>query len=108
MRLDSKTILLVEDNPSDVGLTLRPLEQFRIGNKMVVAEDRQEALDYKLPVVILTTSKQEEDIAAGYEFGANSYVRKPVDFRELAAAVAHLGLYWLVLNQARPNIELSR
>jgi two-component system response regulator len=149
MRLDSKTILLVEDNPSDVGLTVRALEQARIGNEMVVAEDGQEALDYlwgagahagrnvsdmpavilldlklpkvpglevlrrirgdtrtrRLPVVILTTSRQEEDIAAGYEFGANSYVRKPVDFREFAAAVAHLGLYWLVLNEAPPRLS---
>ena len=141
-----KTILLVEDNPSDVGLTQRALAKSRIANQLVTAGDGQEALDYlfaaakhtgrevsnlpalvlldlklpgidglevlrqirldprtsRLPVVILTTSKEEQDVAQSYDLGANSYIRKPVDFIQFAQAVAHLGLYWLVLNQPAP------
>ena len=152
MTIDSKVILLVEDNPSDVGLTERALEKARIANRMVVAEDGQEALDYlwgegahagrnaadlpalvlldlklpkvpgldvlrkirgdartrRLPVVILTTSKEEQDVAAGYELGVNSYVRKPVDFNQFVAAVRQLGLYWLVLNEAPPAVDQGR
>jgi CheY-like chemotaxis protein len=141
-----KTILLVEDNPSDVGLTRRALEKSHIANELVVAEDGQEALDYlfgggqftgpkmnelpalilldlKLPrvdglqvlrriradertsrlaVVILTTSSEEQDIAQSYDLGANSYIRKPVDFKQFVEAVQHLGLYWLVMNEPAP------
>jgi two-component system response regulator len=57
----------------------------------------------RLPVVILTSSKQERDLLEGYEIGANSYVRKPVDFAAFAEAVRHLGLYWLVLNESPPE-----
>jgi two-component system, response regulator len=57
----------------------------------------------RLPVVILTSSKQERDLLDGYELGANSYVRKPVDFTAFAEAVRHLGLYWLVLNESPPE-----
>jgi two-component system response regulator len=57
----------------------------------------------RLPVVILTSSKQERDLLDGYELGANSYVRKPVDFTAFAEAVRHLGLYWLVLNESPPD-----
>jgi CheY-like chemotaxis protein len=149
MTIDSKTILLVEDNPSDVGLTRRALEKNRIANELMVAEDGQEALDYiwgagahagrnvsdlpalmlldlklpkvpglevlrrvrgdprtrRLPVVILTTSREEQDVAAGYDLGVNSYVRKPVDFNQFAAAVEQLGLYWLVLNEVPPKVK---
>jgi two-component system, response regulator len=56
-----------------------------------------------LPVVILTSSKEEQDIVTGYKYGANSYVRKPVDFNQFADAIRQLGLYWLVLNEARPR-----
>lgn len=144
--MNSKTILLVEDNPSDVGLTRRALEKSHIANELAVAEDGQEALEYlfdvdpltglylndlpalilldlKLPkvdglqvlrqiradertsrlaVVILTTSSEEDDIAQSYDLGANSYIRKPVDFNQFVQAVQHLGLYWLVLNEPAP------
>jgi len=152
MNNHSRVILLVEDNPSDVGLTQRALEKARIANELIVAEDGEEALDYlwgtgahagrdaavlpavvlldlklpgisglevlrriradsrtrRLPVVILTTSKEEQDVAAGYDFGVNSYVRKPVDFNRFAAAVEQLGLYWLVLNEAPPTAKITR
>ncbi len=142
----TKTILLVEDKPSDSDLTKRALAKARIANELVVAEDGQEALDYlfgtgkysgqnavpslalilldlklprvdglgvlrqiranertkRLPVVILTSSKEEQDIADGYDFGANSYITKPVDFIQFAEAIANLGLYWLVLNEPPP------
>lgn len=138
-----KIILLVEDSPSDVGLTKRALEKSHIANELVVAEDGQEALNYlfgddpltgqkmnelpalilldlklpkldglqvlrriradehtsRLPVVILTTSSEEDDIAQSYDLGANSYIRKPVDFKQFVQAVQHLGLYWLVINE---------
>jgi len=144
--MKSKIILLVEDNPSDVGLTQRALAKSRVSNELVVAEDGQEALDYlfgagayagrevtelpalvlldlklprvdglevlrqiradertrRLPVVILTTSREEQDVAQSYDLGANSYIRKPVDFTQFAQAVEHLGLYWLVLNESAP------
>ena len=144
--MKSKIILLVEDNPSDVGLTKRALEKSHIANELVVAEDGQEALDYlfdsdpltgqkmndlpalilldlklpkldglqvlrriradeytsRLPIVILTTSSEEDDIAQSYDLGANSYIRKPVDFKQFVEAVQHLGLYWLVINQPPP------
>jgi two-component system, response regulator len=149
---NSRTILLVEDNPSDVGLTRRALEKGRLANDLVVAEDGQEALDYlwgtgtyagrdvsdlpslvlldlnlpkvtgmevlrrirgdartrRLPVVILTTSKEEQDLAQGYDLGANSYVRKPVDFKEFAAAIENLGFYWLALNETPPYVKERR
>jgi CheY-like chemotaxis protein len=139
-------ILLVEDNPSDVRLTRRALEQSHITNPLVVAEDGREALDYlfalgahagrdaaelprlvlldlklprvdglevlrqlranertrRLPVVILTSSQEQQDIMAGYELGANSYVRKPVDFAQFVEAVRILGLFWLLLNEPPP------
>ena len=144
--MNTKTILLVEDNPSDIELTKRALANANIANKVVVAEDGQEALDYlfgtghyagrdaapllavvlldlklpkvdgldilrriranrrtkRLPVVILTSSQEEQDIAAGYDLGANSYIQKPVDFLKFAEAIKTLGLYWLVLNELPP------
>ena len=145
--MESKTILLVEDNPDDEALTLRALKRNNILNEVVVARDGAEALDYlfargiysdrdpgispevvlldlKLPkvdglevlrriredertrrlaVVILTSSNEERDIIAGYELGANSYIRKPVDFNQFMEAVRQLGIYWLVLNVSAPG-----
>jgi len=142
-----KTILLVEDNPDDVELTLRVLKQNNITNQVKVVNDGVEALDYlfaegdysdrdisdlpavilldlKLPkvdglevlrriradertkltpVVILTSSKEEQDLINGYSLGANSYVRKPVEFGQFADAVRQLGLYWLLLNEPPPK-----
>jgi CheY-like chemotaxis protein len=141
-----KTILLVEDNLSDIELTRRALQKSRIANELAVAEDGQEALNFlfgvdpltgsninelpalvlldlklpkvdglqvlrqirtderasRLPVVILTTSSEEQDIAQSYDLGANSYIRKPVDFNQFVEAVQHLGLYWLVINEPAP------
>lgn len=144
--MTSGTILLVEDNPNDEALTLRALKKSGISNRVVVAHDGAEALDYLfctgtynerdpadmpavvlmdlnlpkiggleavrrirqktetelLPVVILTSSDEEEDRLRGYQVGANSYVRKPVEFHKFVAAVQQLGLYWLLLNEPTP------
>jgi CheY-like chemotaxis protein len=147
--MKSKNILLVEDNPSDVKLTKRALEQNQITNELIVAEDGQEALDYLfatgryadrnvrdlpavvlldlklpkieglevlqriraneftrlMPVVILTSSDQEQDMIASYKLGANSYIRKPVDFQQFTVAVRTLGMYWLLLNEPPPPVK---
>ena len=141
---DNRPILLVEDNPDDVELTLRALRKNNIQNEVIVAIDGVEALDYffakgkfegrdrnqrpvlvlldlklpkldglevlkqiradefskLIPVVILTSSKEEKDLVSGYELGANSYIRKPVDFGQFTEAVRQLGLYWLLLNES--------
>jgi two-component system response regulator len=147
----SRIILLVEDNPDDVELTLLAFEQSKIVNEIVVAKDGQEALDYlfaagnhtgdpallpevvlldlklpkidgldvlrrmradertrRLPVVVLTSSKEEHDVLQSYDLGANSFVQKPVDFAEFIDAARHLGLYWLVLNEAPPQASRER
>ncbi|MCK5057616.1 MAG: response regulator [Candidatus Aminicenantes bacterium] len=146
--MNEKVILLVEDDPNDVDLTLRALKKNNIKNRMDVAQDGVEALDYLfrrnkfkyleerklpevvlldlklpkidglevlrqirkneqtklLPVVILTSSKEEQDLINSYKLGANSYIRKPVDFNQFSDAVRNLGLYWLVLNETPPGM----
>ena len=144
--MKGKIILLVEDNPDDVSLTLRALKKNKILNEVVVVNDGVQALEYLfgtgayadrdvnvmpqlilldlklprleglevlrrlrsdertrlLPVVMLTSSDEEPDITDSYKLGANSYIRKPVDFAQFTEAVQQLGLYWLVLNQCPP------
>jgi two-component system response regulator len=144
MNIKDETILLVEDNPDDVELTMRALRKNHIANKVVVAGDGVQALDYLfgtgtyasrdprdnprlilldlklpkldglqvlarlrtdertklVPVVILTSSKEEHDLISGYKCGANSYVRKPVDFNKFVDAVHQIGLYWLLINES--------
>lgn len=143
-----RKILLVEDNPDDVQLTLRAFKKNNITAEVVVASDGVEALDWlfgtgghagrdvtdqpalvlldlKLPklnglevlqrlranprtksllVVVLTTSSEDADVVESYHLGANSYIRKPVDFDEFHRVIGQLGAYWLVLNeQPRPH-----
>jgi len=142
----AKIVLLVEDNPDDVELTLRAFKKNNIANKVIVVNDGEEALDYiyckgkysdrsqesiiavvlldlklpkvdglevikkiratestkTIPVVVLTSSKEEEDVIKSYRMGANSYIRKPVDFSQFLDSVKQLGLYWLLLNELPP------
>ena len=141
--MHTKVILLVEDNQDDEELALLAFRKSNIANKVVVARDGAEAIDYlfgtgshagcdspvlpqlvlldlklpkidglevlkrlradprtrRLPVVVLTSSREEQDLIESYDRGANSYVRKPVDFARFAEAIHQLQLYWLVLNE---------
>ena len=74
----------------------------KISGLEVLEKIRANAGTALIPTVILTSSKQEEDLLEGYRLGVNSYVRKPVDFNEFVEAVRQVGLYWLVLNEAPP------
>ena len=140
---NSIEILLVEDNPNDVELTLHALKKNNIANRIHVVRDGAEALEYlfgsgadagrdlnhtpkvilldlklpkvdgmevlkriksdertrPIPVVVLTSSREERDIVESYRLGVNSYINKPVDFEQFTEAVRQLGLYWLLLNQ---------
>lgn len=139
-------ILLVEDDPKDVELTLTALEEYNLANEVVVARDGAEALDYlycrgpfatrsndnpavllldlklpkvdglevlqqvksdeklrMIPVVVLTSSREEKDMVASYRLGVNAYVVKPVDFHEFVDAIKELGVFWAVINQAPPG-----
>ena len=143
-QLNPMEILLVEDNPTDVELTLRALKRHNLTNQVQVVSDGAQALDYlfgtgafagqkpstppkvvfldlklpkvdgrevlrrmkadertrMIPVVVLTSSKEESDIVESYKLGVNSYVVKPLDFDKFVEAVSELGLYWVLLNQA--------
>ncbi|MGA2599008.1 MAG: response regulator [Bryobacteraceae bacterium] len=136
-------ILLVEDNPSDLELTLHALKRHRLANRIEIVRDGQEALDFLLaedrrsnippkvilldlklpkvdgldvlrtikanpvtraiPVIVLTSSREERDMVEAYKLGVNSYVVKPVDFDQFTEAVRILGMYWLLLNE-RPRV----
>ena len=145
MRPEDIKILLIEDNPDDVELTLRAFKKHNLANHITVARDGEEALeiifqsgkesggrlrpdlillDLKLPkvdgmevlrqikensetkvipLIILTSSKEENDLAESYRLGANSYIRKPVNFEKFTEVVMQLGLYWLLINEPPPN-----
>jgi|SRR5882672_5793408 len=147
MSANEVDILLVEDNQDDMDLALHSLRRENLANKIFVARDGEEALEFLfcrgafaqrsfdhppkivlldlklpkvdgievlrqvkgdtrtklIPVVILTSSKEERDVVDGYNLGANSYIQKPVDFEQFRSTVKQAGLYWLVTNQPPPT-----
>jgi CheY-like chemotaxis protein len=92
----------VSDLPA---VALLDLKLPKVPGLEVLRQVRADARVRRLPVVILTSSKEEEDLAAGYDLGANSYIRKPVDFVQFTQAIEHLGLYWLVWNEEPPKVK---
>jgi CheY-like chemotaxis protein len=139
-------ILMVEDDPRDVELTLTALADYNLANEVVVTHDGAEALDYLysrgsfagrangnpavllldlklpkvdglevlkeirsdeklrlIPVVVLTSSREERDMVTSYRLGVNAYVVKPVDFHEFVNAIKELGVFWAVINQPPPG-----
>lgn len=141
-----KPILLVEDNPNDLELTLVALERSQLANEVIVLRDGAEALDYlfrrnayaersdgnpavllldlklpkvdglqvleairqaeelrSIPVVMLTSSREEPDLSKAYQLGVNAYVVKPVEFKEFVSAISDLGIFWAVLNEPPPG-----
>lgn len=92
-------------NPQEIPeMVLLDLKLPKIDGLEVLRQIRSDPRTRLLPVVILTSSKEEQDLIEGYSLGANSYVRKPVDFNQFLEAVKQLGLYWLVLNEPPPRI----
>ena len=89
-------------------LTLLDLNLPKIPGLEVLRRIRSDVRTRRLPVVILTSSRQEHDLAEGYDLGVNSYIQKPVDFVQFAQAIEHLGLYWLVLNELPPQLRSER
>jgi CheY-like chemotaxis protein len=86
-------------------LALLDLKLPKVPGLEVLRRIRDDPRTRRMPVVILTSSKEEQDVAAGYDLGVNSYIRKPVDFRQFAQCVEQLGLYWLVLNESPPKVR---
>jgi CheY-like chemotaxis protein len=146
--MDLKRILLAEDDPLGVELTLAALEEFHLVNEIQVVHDGEEALDYLyrrgpfaalapgnpalvlldlkmpkidglevlrqiradealrlIPVVVLTSSREEHDILASYTTGVNAYVVKPLDFTEFTQAIKQLGIFWAILNEPPPGSQ---
>jgi CheY-like chemotaxis protein len=144
--VELKRILLAEDNPKDVELTLAALEEHHLANEVVVVRDGAEALEYlycrgkyrsrpnghpvlvlldlkmpkvdglevlhtiksdealrTTPVVMLTSSREEQDLVKSYKLGVNAYVVKPIEFKEFIRAVKELGVFWAVINEAPPG-----
>jgi len=146
MEMELKKILLVEDDPNDIELTMIALEKNNLANEVYVVRDGEEALDYLLhrrniepcdisnptvilldlklpkinglevlrqiraneqlrmiPVVVLTSSREEPDMKEAYKLGANAYVVKPVNFNEFITAVKEIGLFWAIINEPPPG-----
>ena len=146
MMAELKRILLAEDNPQDVELTLTALDEHNLANEVVVVNDGAEALDYlyrrgkfamradndpavvlldlkmpkvdglevlrtikndsnlkTIPLVILTSSREEKDLVESYKLGVNAYVVKPVNFQQFIEAVKELGAFWAVINEPPPG-----
>jgi CheY-like chemotaxis protein len=140
-----RPILLVEDSPKDLELTLAALERCQLANEIVVARDGAEALDYlyvrgmfkdreagdpavvlldlklpkmdglevlaklkadperrQIPIVMLTSSREERDVVTSYQLGVNAFVVKPVDFTEFFKAIQDLGMFWAIINEPPP------
>ncbi len=139
-------ILLVEDNPNDLELTLHALERHNLANKIHIVRDGEEAMDFlfcrgafsartfdappkvvlldlklpkvdgleilravkadsrtkAVPVVVMTSSKQQRDLVESYQLGVNSYIQKPINFQEFQEVIRQLGYYWLAINQPPP------
>jgi CheY-like chemotaxis protein len=143
--IEYKRILLVEDDPMDMELTLTALEEKKLANEVLVVHDGEEALNYlysrgsfrmratgnpvlilldlklpkidglgvlrqlksdehlkTIPVVMLTSSREEKDIVEGYKLGVNAYVVKPIDFHDFVDAVKEIGLFWAIINEPPP------
>ena len=146
MNSNEVELLLVEDDPNDVELTLIALRKHKLANKIHVVRDGEEALDFlfcrgqyaertrngppkvilldlklpkvsglevlkavkddprtrAVPVVVMTSSREQRDMVEGYRLGVNSYIQKPIDFEQFQSTIRDLGYYWLVVNQSPP------